>query len=62
MTAGFAVMIKATLLRIFNALGYQVIRSTTGFSPEELTVLKQVKPYTSTSPERIVGLLNAVWR
>ncbi|HXG47099.1 MAG TPA: TylF/MycF/NovP-related O-methyltransferase, partial [Methylomirabilota bacterium] len=53
-------MIKATLLRIFNALGYQVIRSSTGFSPEELTVLKQVRPYTSTSPERIVGLLNAV--
>jgi O-methyltransferase len=53
-------MFKATLLRVFNSMGYQVIRSSTSFSEEELTVMKRVKPYTSTSPERIVGLMNAV--
>jgi hypothetical protein len=53
-------MIKATILRILNSMGYQVIRSSVSFSPEELAVMEEVRDYTSSSPERIVGLMNAV--
>ncbi len=53
-------MIKATILRVINAAGYQVIRSCVGFSPEELEVMRKVRAFTSSSPERIVGLMNAV--
>jgi hypothetical protein len=53
-------MIKATLLRILNGLGYQVIRSSTGFSEEELTIIKSVEGYCASSPERMVGLMNAI--
>ena len=53
-------MIKASVLRLFNSLGYQVIRSTTGYSPQELAVMAKVKGLTASSPERITGLLNAV--
>src|ERR1041384_3249414 len=53
-------MIKAALLRIFNGMGYQVVRSSVSFSDDELTVMKRVREYTSSSPERIVGLMNAV--
>jgi len=48
------------LLRILNGMGYQVIRSSTGFSEEELTVVKSVEGFCASSPERMVGLMNAV--
>jgi O-methyltransferase len=41
-------------------MGYQVIRSSTGFSSEELTIMKSVEGYCASSPERMVGLMNAV--
>jgi hypothetical protein len=51
---------KSFLLRRLNARGFQVIRSTVGFNPEELRVLDLVKGFTATSAERIVGVVNAV--
>ena len=53
-------MIKASVLRLFNSLGYQVIRSNTGYTPQELAVMEKVKGFTSSSPERMTGLLNAI--
>jgi hypothetical protein len=52
--------LKGFLLRRLNARGFQVIRSTIGFSPEEFRVLELVKGYTAASAERIVGVISAV--
>ena len=60
--ANFAAMInwaKSQVLSFLNARGFQVIRSTTGFSPEELRTLELVKGYTCGSAERIIGVVNA---
>lgn len=51
---------KSQVLKFLNDRGFQVIRSTTGFSPEELRTLDLVKGYTCGSAERIVGVVNAV--
>lgn len=51
---------KAFLLRRFNANGFQVIRSTVGFTSEELRVLESVKGLTAASAERIVAVINAI--
>jgi hypothetical protein len=53
-------MIKAALLRMMNSMGFQIIRSNVGFTAEELKIINQVKPYTCSSSERLVGLINAV--
>jgi O-methyltransferase len=53
-------MIKAAVLRLFNSMGYQVVRSHVSFSTEELTIIRQVREFTSSSAERIVGLMNAM--
>jgi hypothetical protein len=53
-------MIKAALQRFLNQMGFQVVRSRTSFSPEELDIMRKVQGYTSSSSERIAGLLNAV--
>ncbi len=51
---------KSLLLRFLNSRGFQVIRSSTGFSPEELRALELVKGYTCGSAERIVGVMNSI--
>jgi O-methyltransferase len=53
-------MLKAALQRVLDHLGFQVVRSRTAFSPEELEIISKVRGYTSSSAERIVGLINAV--
>ena len=53
-------MIKGMLLRMLNARGFQVIRSSTSFSEEERRVLERTKGLTACSAERIVGLMDAV--
>lgn len=51
---------KLFLLRFLNSRGFQVIRTSIGFSPEERHVLQLVKDYTAASVERTVGVINAV--
>jgi O-methyltransferase len=49
--------------RIINPLGIDVVRyprAIPDFSPSELALIKFVKPFTVTSPERIYALANAV--
>jgi hypothetical protein len=41
-------------------MGYQIVRSRLSFSDAELAVMRKVKDYTGTSPERIAALMNAV--
>lgn len=53
-------MVKAAVQRLLDRLGFQVVRSRTAFSPEELEIIAKVRGYTSSSAERITGLINAV--
>ena len=53
-------MIKATIQKILNSMGYDVVRMATNFSAEELSVMERVKGLTATGPGRIVGLMDAV--
>ena len=53
-------MIKPLILRFFNARGFQIVRSSAGFSAQELEIMQQVKEHTSSGPERLTGLMNAV--
>jgi len=53
-------MIKAAIQRFLNKRGFQIIRSTTAFSPEELAIMEKVRDFTSTSTERLAGLIESV--
>jgi|DewCreStandDraft_4_1066084.scaffolds.fasta_scaffold25084_2 hypothetical protein len=53
-------MFKVALQRVLNHLGFQVVRSRTSFSDEELRIIEQVRGYTSSSAERLAGLVGAV--
>ena len=53
-------MIKPLILRFFNARGFQIVRSSAGFSTQELEIMRAVKDHTSSGPERLTGLMNAV--
>jgi hypothetical protein len=46
--------------RFFGAYGYELIHVGGNYSPEESEIIARVKPLTSTSPERVVALINAV--
>lgn len=53
-------MIKAAIQRSLNRMGFQVVRARTAFTPEELATIEKVRQHTSSSAERITGLVNAV--
>ena len=53
-------MIKAAILRIFNSLGYTVVRNGLGFTAKELSTYNKVREFTATSVDRLVGLIDAV--
>ena len=53
-------MIKAGIARLFNSLGYRIVRTELGFSRPELETYQQVQEYTATTIERLVGLVDAV--
>src|SRR5438445_13741379 len=52
-------MIRATVKRVLNSLGYDLANFKLNFSSEELALIQQVKGFTVTGPERVVGLRNA---
>jgi O-methyltransferase len=59
--------LKAALHKSFRALGFDITRavpSDEGFPPdfgeEEIKILREVRHYTKTSPERIYALIQAV--
>jgi hypothetical protein len=53
-------MIKATVQRIFNSMGFQIVRNAVEYTPEELSIIRNVKDVSATGPGRIVGLMDAV--
>jgi len=53
-------MIKASIARLFNSLGYTVVRKGLGFTAEEQKAYQKVQEYTATTVERLVGLIDAV--
>ncbi len=53
-------MLGVQVHRLIRRLGYELRRPTGGLRPDELAIVRRVKPFTATSPERIVGLVDAV--
>jgi len=53
-------MLKATIQKVANSMGFDIVRMSTHFGEDELSVMEQVKGLTATSPGRIVGLMDAV--
>jgi hypothetical protein len=53
-------MLALQVHRLIRRLGYELRRPTAGFKPDELDILRRVKPFTATTPERVVGLIDAV--
>lgn len=58
--AHFRRMIKKAVQAFFNRKGFQVIRVSLGYAPEEMATMDRVRGYTSTSTARIAGLIQAV--
>jgi O-methyltransferase len=53
-------MLALQVHRLIRRLGYELRRPTAGLRPDELDLVRRAKPFTATSPERIVGLVDAV--
>src|ERR1043166_2479536 len=53
-------MIKAAIQKFLNSRGFEIIRFSVGFSPQELAILNKVKPFTASNAERVTGLINSV--
>jgi hypothetical protein len=53
-------MIKSSIRRLLNSLGYDLASLKLSFTPEELALMRRVKGFTMTSPERLAGLKNAI--
>src|SRR5262245_31834692 len=53
-------MIKTAIQRTLSRMGFQVVRARTNFTARELEIIERVRSFTSSSAERITGLLNAV--
>lgn len=53
-------MIKAGIQRFLNRRGFEIIRLATQFSNSEQAAMERVQPYTATSKNRMIGLIDAV--
>ena len=53
-------MIRRFVERVLKRNGFRLARTSTGFSRQELAVMRQVAGLTATSPERVVAVLDAV--
>jgi O-methyltransferase len=53
-------MLKASVQKLLNSLGFDVVRLATQFAPDELAIMEKTKGLTATGPGRIVGLVDAV--
>jgi O-methyltransferase len=53
-------MLGPRVHRLIRRLGYELRRPTAGLRPDELELVRRVRPFTATTPERIVGLIDAV--
>lgn len=53
-------MIKAGIRQLANRMGYNITRQGSNLARDERSIVKKVKGLTATSPERIVGLMDAV--
>jgi len=46
--------------RLLKRLGYELRRPTGGLGPTEVELFQRVRPFTGTTPQRVVGLVDAV--
>jgi O-methyltransferase len=53
-------MLAYRVHRVIRHLGYELRRPTAGLRPPEVDLYSRVRPYTATTPERVVGLIDAV--
>ncbi len=53
-------MLGAHVHRLIRRLGYELRRPNEGLVADELDVLERVRPFTATTPARVVGLMDAV--
>jgi hypothetical protein len=59
-------MLKQLVKKSFRTVGFDVVRQSSGsgyppdFTAEHIAIVEAVKPYTLTSPERLVALIEAV--
>jgi len=53
-------MLRYRVHRLIRRLGYELRRPTAGLRPDEIAIVDRVKRYTATTPDRIVGLIDAV--
>jgi hypothetical protein len=53
-------MIRTAIQKLFNILGYDLVRRDYEFSADDLTIMRKVADYTMTGAERLFGLTSAV--
>jgi hypothetical protein len=51
--------VQKTIRRFFQFFGYEIVKGEI-YTVDEMAIIAKVKPFTATSPERIIGLVNAV--
>jgi O-methyltransferase len=52
--------VRGGVHRFFKSFGYEILKIDQAYSPGELEIITKVKPFTATSVERIVTLVNVV--
>jgi hypothetical protein len=53
-------MLQTIVRRLLNALGYELSRLDTQFGEDQLNIIRAVREFTMTGPERLTGLIEAV--
>ena len=53
-------MIKETLLRLLDSAGYRISRKDAHLLSDEQAVVEKVQPFTMTSVERLLGIIDGV--
>lgn len=52
--------LKSAVQNTFRVFGYELLKTRFNYESAELDIINKVRPFTSTSAERIVGVINAV--
>jgi O-methyltransferase len=52
-------MIQSAVKKMFNALGYDLVRKDYEFSEQDKAIIRKVAEFTMTGPERLFGLVSA---
>jgi O-methyltransferase len=52
--------VESAVRRFFQIFGYEIVDVGRDYAPDESDIIAKVKPFTATSTERIIALMNAV--